>query len=463
MQAGHRRPLILAAMSDGPQVVILAAGEGTRMRSARPKALHPIAGRALIDHVIDTAARVSGRPPVVVVSPSQSEVAEAIAGRATCVTQTQARGTGDALGAVPAGLRGTGTVVVLYADVPLLKEATLRELVSEQSARNSPCVLLAATPANPDGLGRLSRDASGRVTRIIEASELTDTHGDLHEVNVGAYAFNGPDLWPALDRLGSDNRQGEIFLTDLIEVLGGADTVTLRDLDEGVGINDRVQLARAEAILRRRVLEDLMLSGVTVEDPATTYVGAGVKVGRDSVIRPMTLIAGATTLGAGCEIGPMAQLRDVIAGDRVKVGASVIESSSLGDDVEIGHFDRVRPDSHLGERVSLGTHAEVKNSTIGAGTRINHFACVLDSEVGEGVNVGAGTVTCNYNGHDKARTVIGNRVFVGTNSTLIAPVELADDSYVAAGSVINQDVPENALGVGRARQRNVEGWTKRGR
>jgi bifunctional UDP-N-acetylglucosamine pyrophosphorylase/glucosamine-1-phosphate N-acetyltransferase len=450
-------------MSDGPQVVILAAGEGARMRSSRPKALHRLGGRALIDHVIDTATRVSGSKPTVVVSPSQAAVADAIADRATCVTQPQPKGTGDALAAVPAAARGSDAVMVLYADVPLLKEQTLRELLAEQGRLRSSCVLLAATPANPNGLGRLSRDASGRVRKIIEATELGDVHGQLNEVNVGAYVFQGSELWPALDRLGSNNNKGEVFLTDLIEVLGGADTVDLTDLDESIGINDRIQLAEAEAILRRRVLEDLMRAGVTIEDPNTTYIDAQVTIGEDSVIRPMTIITGRTILGGQCEIGPMSQLHDVTAGDRVRVGSSVVEGSRLGDDVEIGHFDRVRPDSKLGDKVSLGTHAEVKNSTIGAGSHISHFSCVLDSDVGEDVNVGAGTVTCNYDGRAKARTVIGDRVFVGTNATLIAPVELAADSYVAAGSVIDQDVPAHALGVGRARQRNVEGWTKRGR
>lgn len=200
------------------------------------------------------------------------------------------------------------------------------------------------------------------MNKIVEASELADVHGDLEEINVGAYVFRGTDLWPALDLLGSDNRKGEVFLTDLIEVLGGADTVALTDLDEAIGINDRTQLAAAEAILRRRVLEDLMRSGVTIEDPNTTFIDARVVIGEDSVIRPMTIISGRTSLGSQCQIGPMAHLHDVTAGHRVNVGASVVESSLLGDDVEIGHFDRVRPDSKLGDKVSLGTHAEVKTA-----------------------------------------------------------------------------------------------------
>jgi len=265
-----------------------------------------------------------------------------------------------------------------------------------------------------------------------------------------------------LERLSADNAQGELYLTDVVAELAPAvEAVLVTDSEEALGVNDRAQLATAEAVMRRRLLGELMLSGVTVEDPATTYVDASVRVGGDSVLRPMTSLRGDTVLGRECEIGPMAVLIDTRAGDRVRIGASLIEGAELGDDVEIGHFDRVRPGTVLSSRVSLGTHAEVKNSRVGAGSRINHFSCVLDSDLGEGVNVGAGTVTCNFDGREKHRTEIGDGVFVGSNSSLVAPVRIGRDAYVAAASIVTHDVPARALAVGRARQRNIEQWRDR--
>jgi bifunctional UDP-N-acetylglucosamine pyrophosphorylase/glucosamine-1-phosphate N-acetyltransferase len=235
------------------------------------------------------------------------------------------------------------------------------------------------------------------------------------------------------------------------------------DPEEALGINDRRQLAEAARVMRRRLLDDLMLSGVTIEDPGTTYVDAGVSLGPDSVVRPMTILAGATSLGRQCSIGPMAQLRDVRGGDRVAIGASVLESCELGDDVSIGHFNRVRPDSVLDSGVSLGTHAEVKNSRVGSGTQIGHFSCILDSDVGRGVNIGAGTVTCNYDGADKHRTAIDDEVFVGSDSILVAPLHIGAGAYIAAGSVITDEVSAGALAIERTRQRTIEGWTSKRR
>jgi bifunctional UDP-N-acetylglucosamine pyrophosphorylase/glucosamine-1-phosphate N-acetyltransferase len=452
-------------MADGPRAVILAAGEGTRMRSALPKVLHPLAGRPLIDHVIEVAAAVTGTPPVVVVARDRVDVVAAIGARAQCVEQAEARGTGDALRAVPERLRDSGEVLVLSADVPLLRPQTLARLIDHHRRTRAAATLLTAMPANPRGLGRVYRDPeTGRVVRTVEERDLPPGAHAPPEVSAGAYVFNGARLWPALERIGNNNAQGEYYLPDVLPLLGGhVEAMLLSDPEEALGINDRAQLATAEAVLRSRVLEGLMADGVTVEDPATTYVDDGVRVGRDSVIRPMSVIRGATVLGEGCEIGPMAQLRDVVAGNRVTVGASHLEGCELGDGVVIGPFNRVRPGTLLAAGVSLGTHAEVKNSRVGAGSRVNHFSCVLDSDVGEGVNVGAGTVTCNFDGSGKHRTVIEDGVFVGSNSTLVAPLTIHRDAYIAAGSLVNEDVPEGALAVGRARQRNIPGWAARRR
>ena len=452
-------------MADGPRAVILAAGEGTRMRSALPKVLHTLAGRPLIDHVVDAATAVTGRRPVVVVGPGRSDVVAAIGDRAELVEQPEPRGTGDALRSIPDRLRDSGDVLVMSADVPLVRSATLGRLIDHHRRTRAAATLLTAMPANPRGLGRVYRDPeTGRVVRTIEERDLPPGAYASPEVGAGVYVFNGARLWPALARITNDNSQGEDYLPDVLPLLGGhVEAMLLTDPEEALGINDRSQLATAEGVVRARTLERLMAEGVTVEDPATTYVDATVRVGRDSTIRPMSFLRGATVLGQRCEIGPMAQLTDVTAGNGVVIGASHVESSNLGDGVVIGSFNRLRPGSVLAAGVSVGTHAEVKNSRLGAGSRVNHFACVLDSDVGEGVNVGAGTVTCNYDGHAKHRTVIEDGVFVGSNSTLIAPLTIHRGAYVAAGSIVNQDVPEGALAVGRARQRNVDGWTARRR
>jgi bifunctional UDP-N-acetylglucosamine pyrophosphorylase/glucosamine-1-phosphate N-acetyltransferase len=452
-------------MADAPRAVILAAGQGTRMRSARPKVLHPLAGRPLLLHVIEAAAVATGAPPVVVLGPGQPAVHEAVHGVARVAVQPEPRGTGDALRALPAELRDAGPVVVLYGDLPLVRAETIRGLLRAQAATGAACVLLTVVDEHAAGLGRVVRDGSGRVARIVEERDLEGGGVPIpDECNAGVYVFSGRRLWPALDRLSTDNAQGEYYLTDVIALLAPeVEAVRVADPEETIGVNDRRQLAAAEAVLRRRLLEALMLDGVTVEDPATTYVDWSVRVGADSVLRPMTVLRGATVIGRECEIGPMAQVRDTRVGDRVRIGASIIDEADIGDDVEIGHFNRVRPGSVLASGVSLGTHAEVKNSRVGAGSRVNHFSCVLDSDVGTDVNVGAGTVTCNYDGRGKHRTAIEDGAFIGSNSSLVAPVRIGRGAYVAAASTITRDVPDGALAVGRARQRTIEGWRHRNR
>lgn len=444
--------------------MILAAGQGTRMRSGRPKVLHPIAGRPMLLHAVEAARTATGSLPLVVLGPGHEEVAEAVSGLAETVIQPEPRGTGDALRSVPLQLRGQGQVVVAYGDLPLLRAETISGLIRTHQATGAACVLLTVVPTDPSGLGRVVRGASGRVERIVEDRDLPPGGPIPAECNAGVYVFSGSSLWPALDRLSADNAQGELYLTDVIAQLApDVEAVLAGDPEEALGINDRVQLAAAEGILRRRLVESLMLAGVTVDDPSTTYLDVGVQVGADTVLRPMTTLRGGTVIGRSCRIGPMAIVSDTHAGDRVSIGASVIEGAEIGDGVEIGHFNRIRPGSVLASGVSLGTHAEVKNSRVGEGTRIQHSACVLDSDVGAGVNIGAGTVTCNFDGTDKHRTVIEDGVFVGSNSSLVAPLRIGGDAYVAAASVVTRDVPSGALAIGRARQHVIEGWRRRPR
>jgi bifunctional UDP-N-acetylglucosamine pyrophosphorylase / glucosamine-1-phosphate N-acetyltransferase len=455
------------AVADGPRAVVLAAGQGTRMRSRLPKMLHPLAGRPLVLHALDTAAQVTGGRPLVVVSPDQPEVKQLLEPRADVVEQPSPRGTGDALRSIPPRLRADPTLLVLSGDVPLLRATTLTSLLARHQTTNAACTLLTVNAPNPKGLGRILRDPrTGRIQAILEERDLPPDQPATTpaECNAGVYAFRAADLWPALDRLQPDNAQGEYYLTDVVALLDGPiESVEAADPIEAMGVNDRVQLAEAAAEIRRRTLESLMLDGVTVEDPATTYVEPQVRIGRDTTLRPMTVVSGATVLGEECVVGPMASLRDVTAGDRVSIGPSMLEECELADDVRVGAYVRVRPGTRLERGAYLGTHAEVKNSRIGAGSRVSHFAAVLDSDVGRNVNIGAGTVTCNYDGTDKHATVIGDGVFVGTDSILVAPLRIGEGAYVAAGSVITRDVPAGALAVERSEQRNVEGWSERRR
>jgi bifunctional UDP-N-acetylglucosamine pyrophosphorylase/glucosamine-1-phosphate N-acetyltransferase len=449
-------------MGDGPHAVILAAGQGKRMRSALPKVLHPLGGRPLLLYVVDAVRTATGSAPVVVLARGDTAVRDVLGDSAICVEQEAPLGTGDALRSIPETLRRAGPVLVVHGDAPLIRPETLERLLAAHASNPRACTLLLGMPADPSGMGRVIRDGEGHVLRIVEEADLRPGEPVPMECNAGVYVFDGAQLWPALDRLSTSNAQSEYYLTDVVALLTGpVEGVVVADPDEVLGINDRRQLAAAEAVLRRRTVDALMLAGVTFEDPATAYVDPQVVVGRDSVIHAMTTLRGATVLGSGCEIGPMAILTDVRAGDGVVVGPAHLDQCELGDGVRVGSYCRVRSNTVLASGVELGTHAEVKNSTVGAGTRISHFSCVLDSDVGEAVNIGAGTVTCNYDGAAKHRTTIGNGVFVGTNSTLVAPVHLGDGSYVGAGSFVDHDVPAGALAVGRSRQRNIEGWAAR--
>lgn len=451
-------------MVDSPQAVILAAGKGTRMKSNLPKVLHQVGGKALLQHVIDSAVEATAVRPLVIANPEHVAVRALARDQADVVEQATALGTGDAVRQVPEAQRSRGPVLVLCGDVPLLRPDTLRRLLDHHQKSQATCTVLVVEPDHPRGLGRIVRDNGGKFTAIVEERDLTPEQCGLRECNSGVYIFNGAQLWPALDRITTNNAQGEYYLTDVVALMEGTvATVTLADSEEALGISDRCDLAEAEAILRARTLQALMESGVTIEDPLTTYVDSTVVVGQDTVLRPMTSLRGHTVLGPNCTVGPMAQLRDVRAGEGAVIGSSHLEECTLGDRVTIGHYNRIRPGTTLGAEVSLGTHAELKNSTVGHGTQIAHFSCVLDSDIGTDVNIGAGTVTCNFDGEGKHRTVIGDGVFVGSDATFIAPVQVAAGAYIAAGSLIDADVPEGALGIARSRQRNIGGWVEKRR
>jgi len=432
---------------------VLAAGAGTRMKSKRPKMLHTLAGRSLIDRCIETAAQVTGAPPVVVVGHGAELVREAIGGRASFVLQAEQLGTGHAVLQAEAAAGDAAQVVVTYGDMPLLTPETLRELVRLRERTNAAVAMLTLISDTPRGFGRVVRDAQGeRVLAVIEEVCCTPEQLAIRELNAGAYCFDGAWLWPALRRIRPNPQKGEYFLTDLI-ALAVADGREVRaiatdDHDECLGINTRLDLADAEVALRRRINSRHMLNGVTIADPATTYIDDQVEIGADTVILPNTHLVGQTRIGSDCQIGPNAYIIASTIGDRVRVMQSMIEESRVADDVHIGPFSHLRPGAQVGSHVHIGNFAEIKNSTLGSGSHMGHFSYLGDATVGEGVNLGAGTITCNFDGVKKNQTVIGDHAFIGSDTLLVAPVKVGDRARTGAGAVVTRDVPADTLAVG---------------
>ncbi len=446
--------------------VILAAGEGTRMKSDLPKVLHPSAGRSLLDWVIDAAegaGRLSTR--VVVTGKGHERLAPILEPRGwRPVVQRERRGTGHALRvALKALPPGGGDVLVLNGDTPLVTAETLRRLVKKHRASGGPVTLAVATLDDPHGYGRLSRDAAGRVAAVAEQKSLGRKAADCREINPGFYVFDLPFLRRELPRLAPDPVSGEYYLTELVAVAhrsgNPAATVELGHPAEAQGVNSRRQLAEAGAILRRRILDRLMDDGVTVVDPAATYVDAGVKVGRDTVLLPGTVLEGETVVGQACRIGPWSRVAASSLGRGVEVrDSSVVEGARIADGATIGPFARLRPGSVIGPEARVGNFVELKKSRLGRGAKASHLTYLGDTEVGPGANIGAGTITCNYDGVAKHPTVIGEGAFIGSDTLLVAPVEVGPGAVTGAGSVITRDVPAGALGLERSPQVNLEGW-----
>ena len=459
--AGPKRPV-----SSEPRVtvVVLAAGKGVRMNSKTPKVLHPVAGRPMLLWSMAAARALDPARTLVVTNPTQDGVQAVLNGEAQTVTQAKQLGTGHALAQVTPAHRTSGPVVVLYADAPLLRGETLSALLAEHEKSHAAVTLLTARLDDPHGYGRIVRARNGVFRDIVEEKDATDEQRAIPEVNSGVYVFDGRELWPALARLENKNRAGEYYLTDIVRVIKGkVHTLPVEDSDEILGINDRRQLAQAERVMRQRILDGLMTSGVTITDTASTFIDADVQIGRDTVVLPFSFISGESSVGENCVIGPFAQINDSIIGDSCRIERAHVDKSTLATDVHVGPFSRLRPGSVLDDGVRVGTHAEIKNSHIGAGTAISHFSAVLDSDVGANANIGAGTVTANFDGVDKHRTEIGDRAQVGSDTILVAPVSIGPDAYTAAGSVITADVPAGSLAIERTDQKIVPGWTERRR
>ncbi|OGL13496.1 MAG: UDP-N-acetylglucosamine diphosphorylase/glucosamine-1-phosphate N-acetyltransferase [Candidatus Rokubacteria bacterium RIFCSPLOWO2_02_FULL_72_37] len=448
---------------DGVTVIILAAGEGKRMRSRRPKALHHLCGRPLIGYALRTA-RVLADRIVLVVGPNAADVRAAAGDDITVVEQRERLGTGHAALQAREAC-GEGTILVLPGDTPLLSSETLERLVERHGATGAAVTVLTAVVDRAHGYGRILRQG-GRVKRIVEERDATDDEKRITEINTSVYCFDARRLWKALAEVRPDNDQGEYYLTDVIGVLGRAgariEALTVSDPVEALGINDRKQLAAVASIQRRRILDGLMESGVTILDPASTYVEDTVTVGPDTTLYPNVVLEGATTIGGECVIASGCQISASRLGDRVHVKPyCVLTEATVEDEAQLGPFCHLRPLAHIGAGARIGNFVEVKKSRIGRGTKANHLAYIGDATVGDGVNIGAGTITCNYDGAAKHQTRIGAGAFVGTNSTLVAPLVIGEGAYVGGGSTITKDVPAGALAVGRAHQVVKEGWAAR--
>ncbi len=449
-------------------VVILAAGQGTRMRSDRAKVLHEVAGRPMLDHVLDAARALRPQRTVVVVGHQAETVEELVGDRAVCALQAEQLGTGhavsQALGALP-GFRGD--VVVLYGDTPLITAATLRRLVRAHRKTTTKYPSASATVVSmfvddPAGYGRIVRGESDSDLAIVEDRDANADQRTIDEVNTGLYCFDFAFLRKRLANLASDNAQGEYYLTDLIAAAAKgsrARCFALEDATEAMGINSRLDLAGAEALLQRRIVEGWMARGVTFLDPSTAYVGAEVTIGADTVVGPNVRLSGSTKIGKRCVLDGSSFLTDTTFGDDVLVRwGTVTDRARVGRGVKLGPYAHLRPEAWLAEDVHIGNFVEVKKSRIGRGSKANHLTYIGDAEIGRGTNIGAGTITCNYDGFDKHPTVIGDGVQIGSDTQLVAPVRIRDGAYVAAGSTVTRDVEGDALAFNQKPQRVRSGW-----
>jgi bifunctional UDP-N-acetylglucosamine pyrophosphorylase / glucosamine-1-phosphate N-acetyltransferase len=433
--------------------VLLAAGQGTRMKSDLPKVLHPLCGKPMLWHTLEAVKQASTEKPVVIVGHGAEQVRAFVGEMAICATQEPQLGTAHAtLQAEPVLKDKADYVIVTYADMPLLRGEAFERLAKAQQENAGPLSLLTVIAEDPRGFGHIVRTAEGTVQAIVEEYVATPEQQAIRELNVGAYCFRADWLWDALHRIQKNPQKGEYYLTDAVE-LAVRDHLPVQavlhdDLIETIGINTRVHLAEAEAAMRQRINREHMLNGVSMPDPASTYIDTGVSIGRDSMIMPNTYLHGATVIGEGSKIGPNAIIRDSTIGKRCKVLASVMDGAVLEDDVDIGPFARLRKGAHLAEHVHMGNFGEVKDSYLAPGVKVGHFSYIGNTTIGANTNIGAGTITCNYDGEKKNPTEIGEDVFIGSDTMLVAPVKVGAGARTGAGAVVTKDVPPDTLVVG---------------
>jgi bifunctional UDP-N-acetylglucosamine pyrophosphorylase/glucosamine-1-phosphate N-acetyltransferase len=451
-----------------PSVLIMAAGRGTRMRSQVPKVLHPLCGRPLILWPVEAAREAGAERVVVVVGRESEEVRRVLPPGVEIAVQDPPAGTGDAVLCAREALAGATDVIVLSGDHPLLDAGFVTALAERHAASGAAATVTTRKLEDPGQYGRVVRAPSGDVERIVETKHPGDASAEelaIKEINAGTYAFAVAPLFEALRQVGTDNAQGEVYLGDVIPLLRGAGHRVAAFLTDdeliSMGINTRADLAGVQEEARRQILRRHMLAGVTISDPSSTFIDVDVKIGEDTTIEPFSFLKGQVEIGSRSTVGPLTTLIDCVLGDEVSVVHSHLDACEVLDGCTVGPFTRIRPGTKLHERVRAGAFVEIKNSEIGEGAKVPHLSYIGDADVGEGANIGASTITANYDGRSKHRTVIGKNVRTGIHTSLVAPLTVGDDSYTGAGSVVTDDVPGGALGIARTRQTNIEGYADR--
>ncbi|WP_031421818.1 bifunctional UDP-N-acetylglucosamine diphosphorylase/glucosamine-1-phosphate N-acetyltransferase GlmU [Exiguobacterium sp. NG55] len=446
--------------------VILAAGKGTRMKSKLYKVLHPVLGKPMVEHVVDQLDQIGVSRQIVIVGHGAEAVQDTLGTRVEYAVQEEQLGTGHAVQMAEAELAGkSGATLVVCGDTPLLTAETLEALLAHHEAQQAKVTVLTAIADDATGYGRVVRGEDGNVTKVVEHKDASEAELAINEINTGTYVFDNELLFDALKQVGNNNAQGEYYLPDVISIAKEAGEVvaahTAPTFDETIGVNDRVALSQAEAIMRKRTNERLMREGVTFMDPASTYISPDVVIGSDTVIYPGTVILGKTTIGSECVIGPNSDIRNSVIEDHAVVRQSVVTDSRIGEAAQVGPFAHLRQQAVLGANTRVGNFVEIKKTTFGDGAKASHLSYIGDASIGERVNLGCGSITVNYDGKNKFETVVEDDAFVGCNVNLIAPVKVGKGAIVAAGSTITSDVPEEALAIARERQTNKEGYTKR--
>ncbi|WP_214484084.1 bifunctional UDP-N-acetylglucosamine diphosphorylase/glucosamine-1-phosphate N-acetyltransferase GlmU [Bacillus sp. SM2101] len=446
--------------------VILAAGQGTRMKSKLYKVLHPVCGKPMVQHVVEEVTKIGVSQLITVVGHGAEQVKEQLGNTSDFVLQKEQLGTGHAvLQAAPQLEQQDGITIVLYGDTPLITESTMKSLLEHHDHTKAKVTILTAIANDPTGYGRIVRDDLGKVEKIVEHKDANDQELSIQEINTGIYCFDNKALFHALKQVSNDNSQGEYYLPDVVGILKNeGETVSVYQtpsFSETLGVNNRIQLAEAEQIMKERINNYHMLNGVTIIDPHSTYISSNAQIGQDTTIHPGTIIEGETVIGTDCTIGPHTELKNCQIGSQSVIRHSVVHQSEIGNEVNIGPFAHIRPDSLIKDEVKIGNFVEVKKSIIGDGSKASHLSYIGDAEVGKGVNIGCGSITVNYDGQNKYLTKIEDGAFIGCNSNLVAPVTVGERAYVAAGSTITKDVPGSALSIARAQQVNKEQYVNR--
>jgi len=447
-------------------VIIMAAGKGKRMKSNLPKILHNLAGKPILNYVLNTVSKLKIKRKILIVGYKSDKIRELIGDKIEYVEQKEQLGTAHAVLQAKKLLSDfKGDVLILSGDVPFLATKTLKKLLKHHQANNFYCTLLSAVFKNPKGYGRIIRDKKEMIIKITEEADLSADKRKITEINSGIYCFNKEKLFQALEKITADNKQGEYYLTDTVEILLGkglfVGNVILKNSSEILGINKQSDLADASKKIYQKTLQDLMLQGVTIIDPNSTFIEQGVKIGQGSIIYPFTIIEKDSKIKSNCSIGPYSHLIDADIGKEVRVWASIIETSVVKEGAKIGPYAHLRPETVVEKRAKIGNFVELKKTIMGEGSKASHLTYLGDTTIGKNVNIGAGTITCNYDGEKKHKTVIEDRVFIGSNNSLVAPVKLGKDSYTGAGSTISEDVPAGNLAIARSRQKNISGWRKK--